>query len=152
MTKDRPAYSYRVDEAVPEFPDAGPCTVMDAHCSLCARGAKWIAHNDRQGEFRIIPLQSDLGSALMVHYEIDPTDPMSWLFVEDGYAYSSMDAVIRVGNRLGGVWKALNILRLIPRRAQDYFYGLIARNRYRFFGKTDLCNLLDPEVRKRLLN
>ena len=152
MKNDRPAYSYRVDEAVPNFADTGPCTVMDAHCSLCAHGAKWIAHNDHQGVFRIIPLQSDLGNALMVHYEMDPADPMSWLFVEDGHAYSSMDAVIRVGSRLGGMWKALNILRVIPRRAQDYFYGLVARNRYRFFGKTDLCNIPDLEVRKRLLS
>ncbi|MEH6401910.1 MAG: DCC1-like thiol-disulfide oxidoreductase family protein, partial [Sneathiella sp.] len=122
------------------------------HCALCARGAKWIAHNDHHGIFRIIPLQSDLGNALMIHYEIDPADPLSWLFVEDGCAYSSMDAVIRVGIRLGGIWKTLNILRLIPKRAQDYVYGLIARNRYRFFGKTDLCTIPDPEVRKRLLN
>ncbi|MEH6478138.1 MAG: DCC1-like thiol-disulfide oxidoreductase family protein, partial [Sneathiella sp.] len=88
----------------------------------------------------------------MVHYEIDPADPMSWLFIEDGHAYSSMDAMIRVGNRLGGIWKVLTILRVIPRQAQDYLYGLIARNRYRLFGKTDLCNIPDIEVRKRLLN
>jgi len=87
----------------------------------------------------------------MAHYEIDPDDPMSWLFIEDGCAYSSLDAFIRVGSRLGGMGKALNILRIIPRRAQDYVYGLIARNRYRFFGETDLCNIPDPEVRKRLL-
>ena len=152
MKTDRPAYSYKADTTVPKFVDIGPCAVMDAHCSLCARGAKWIAHNDNQEVFRIIPLQSDLGNALMLHYEMDPADPLSWLFIEEGYAYASMDAVIRVGNRLGGIWKASNILRLIPRRAQDYIYGLIARNRYRLFGKTDLCNIPDPEVRKRLLN
>lgn len=152
MKIDKPAYSYRVDETVPQFTDTGPCTVMDAHCSLCARGVKWIAHNDHQELFRIIPLQSELGNALMLHYELNPADPMSWLFIEDGCAYSSMDAMIRVGNRLGGMWKTLNILRVIPKQAQDYLYGLIARNRYRFFGKTNLCNTPDPEIRKRLLN
>ncbi len=151
MKSDRPAFSFRVDEAVPNFIDTGPFTVMDAQCSLCARGAKWIAHNDPQNVFRIIPLQSDLGNALMRHYEMDPADPMSWLFIEEGYAYSSLDAVIRVGNRLGGIWRALNILSIIPKRGRDYFYGLIARNRYRFFGQTDLCNVSDVEIIKRLI-
>lgn len=152
MKTDRPAYSYRDDRTVPEFTDTGPFTVMDAHCSLCARGAKWIAHNDHKDVFRIIPLQSDLGNALMEHYGMDPADPMSWLFIEEGCAYSSMEAMIRVGNRLGGLWKMVSILRVIPRRAQNYVYGLIARNRYRLFGKIDLCTLPDPEVRKRLLS
>ncbi|MEH6477757.1 MAG: DCC1-like thiol-disulfide oxidoreductase family protein [Sneathiella sp.] len=151
MKSDLPAYSFRVDDAVPNFIDTAPFTVMDAQCSLCARGAKWIAHNDHQNVFRIIPLQSDLGKALMRHYGMDPTDPMSWLFIENGRGYTSMDAVIRVGDRLGGVWKVLNILRVIPKHGQDYFYGLIARNRYRFFGKTDLCNVSDVEIKKRLI-
>ncbi len=146
MKIEKPPYSYRVDENVPQFSDTGPFTVMDAHCSLCACGAKWIAHNDYQEVFRVIPLQSDLGNALMLHYEMDPADPMSWLFVEDGCAYSSMDAIIRVGNRLGRIWKALNILRVIPRQAQDYIYGLFARNRYRFFGKTDCIAWLMPDM------
>ena len=145
------AYSYRKDQHVPAFEDDGPCTVMDAHCAVCARGARWIARNDRPGEFRIIPIQSDLGKALLNHYGMDADDPLSWLYLENGAAFSSMDAIIRVGQRLGGVWKGLVIFQILPRGVQDYFYGLLARNRYRLGGKVDMCSLPDAELQKRLM-
>lgn len=126
-------------------------TVMDAHCALCARGARWIARNDRAGAFTIIPVQSELGGALMRHYGLDPADPVSWLYVEHGRAFTSLDALIRVGRRLGGVWRGLVVLRLLPRAVQDPLYRLVARNRYRLFGRADLCALPDPQVQKRLL-
>lgn len=124
---------------------------MDAHCALCARGATWIARHDRAQEFTIIPVQSELGSALMRHYGLDPTDPLSWLYLENGRAYSSLDALMRAGRRLGGVWKGLTILRILPAPLQDRLYAWVARNRYRMFGRADLCALPDPDVQKRLL-
>ena len=126
-------------------------TVMDAECSLCAKGAGWIARNDGPCEFRIIPAQSGPGRGLLEHYGLDPDDPASWLYVEDGKAFASLDALIQVGLRLGGVWKALIILRLIPRSIRDWLYRLVARNRYRLFGRAELCVLPDPEIRKRLV-
>ena len=152
FTSKREAYSYRSDPMIPTFDEEGPRTVMDANCSLCARGARWIVHNDSRDEFKIIPLQSDLGRALMVHYGLDPEDPLSWLFLENGHAYNSLDALIRAGWRLGGIWRGLSALKLLPRSIQDRLYSFVARNRYRFFGRTDLCSLPDAQVQKRLLS
>ena len=59
-------------------------TVMDANCALCAKGASWIARNDHADEFRIVPIQSVQGRALLVENDLDPHDPASWLFVENG--------------------------------------------------------------------
>ena len=145
------SYSWREDASVPEFADTGPVTVMDATCGLCARGARWIAKHDRQVEFRIIPLQSDLGSALMRHFGMDPQDPLSWLYLEEGFGYSSLDATMKVGMRLGGVWRGLAALRVIPAPLRDWAYGFVARNRYRVMGRADLCNLPDPDIQQRLL-
>ena len=72
-------YSYKADPKVPDFPDFETFSVMDASCALCAKGAKWISRGDKSGEWRIIPMQSDLGRALLVHYGLDPDDPTSWL-------------------------------------------------------------------------
>ncbi|MGI9393625.1 MAG: thiol-disulfide oxidoreductase DCC family protein [Boseongicola sp.] len=140
------------DSSVGEFSAGNVLTVMDARCSLCARGATWIARNDKAQEFTIIPVQSSVGSALMRHYGLDPSDPSSWLYLEDGLAYSSLDALTRVGRRLGGVWRGLGILRILPTTLQDFMYRAVARNRYRIFGSTDLCTLPDAEVQKRLLS
>ncbi|WP_235862198.1 thiol-disulfide oxidoreductase DCC family protein [Roseovarius litorisediminis] len=115
------------------------------------RGARWIAHNDRRDEFRIIPMQSALGRALLLHYDLDPDDPSSWLYVERGIAFSSLDAVIRVGLQLGGIWRALTLLRIIPKGLQDRLYYFVARKRYRLSGHADLCTPPDPDVQHRLI-
>jgi predicted DCC family thiol-disulfide oxidoreductase YuxK len=124
---------------------------MDATCGICAKGARWIAHNDSQQEFRIIPLQSDLGHALMRHHGLDPQDPTSWLYLQDGLPYEGADAVIRVAQRLGGKWRILGALRIIPAGLLHHLYLVIARNRYRLSGRADLCNLPDPAIQARLL-
>lgn len=151
MQLNFPVYSYRNDPTVPAFNDAGARTVMDAQCALCARGARWISHNDTANEFRIIPVQSDLGAALLRHYGMDPDDPVSWLYLIDGEAYTSLDAVIRVGQRLGGIMRALVVFRVLPRVVQDVIYGFVARNRFAFGGRTDLCGLPDKEIQSRLM-
>ena len=151
MYFDRPPFSYQHDNNIPKFTDTGPVCVMDAHCALCARGAKWIAHNDHSEEFKIVPLQSQLGKALMTHYSMDPDDPTSWLYLVDGFGYTSLDALINVGHRLGRVWKFLAILRVFPRGLRDILYRTVATNRYRWFGTADLCTLPDSEVQKRLI-
>ena len=125
-------------------------TVMDAHCALCARGAKWIAHGDTADVFKIVPIQGELGRSLLIRNALDPDDPTSWLYVEDGIAYTSLDALVRVGWRLGGVWKALIVFRLLPRGVQDTLYNAVARRRY-LAGQTDLCAMPDPAVQQRLV-
>ena len=144
-------FSFRNDPAVPQFDAPDHFTVMDANCGLCARGAAWIARNDAQEKFRIVPVQSALGAALLRHYGMDPDDPLSWLYIEKGRAYTSLDAIVRVGRELGGIWKMLAIFNVLPRRAQDYLYGIIARNRYRFLGRKSFCDIPDPRIQSRVL-
>lgn len=124
---------------------------MDASCGLCARGAKWIARNDTAKAFRIIPMQSPLGQALMRHFDMDPEDPLSWVYLEHGSGFASLDAVMRVGRRLGGVWHVLGSLRILPAPLRDAVYGIVARNRYKVMGRADLCSMPDAQVQARLL-
>lgn len=96
-------------------------------------------------------MQSELGSALLRHFGMDPNDPTSWLYLSDGRAFGEIDGMIRVAQQLGGVWRMLAVLRIMPRGFQAWIYARLARNRYRVFGTGDLCALPDPEVQKRLL-
>ena len=144
-------FSFLDDPAVPRFNVPDHFTVMDANCGLCARGAAWIARNDAGEKFRIVPVQSVLGAALLEHYGMDPEDPLSWLYIEKGLAHTSMDAIVRVGKQLGGIWKVLAIFDVMPRGAQDCLYGFIARNRYRFLGRKSFCDMPDPRIQARVL-
>ena len=151
MLTDRSPYSFVADPSVPSFDPPDHFTVMDAHCGLCAKTARWIVRNDTQGRFGIVPMQSALGTALLHHYGMDPEDPRSWLYVRMGVAYTSLDAVIRIGSELGGIWRTLRAFRVLPRSLQDALYNLVARNRYRFIGRVDWCSMPDPEIRDRLI-
>ena len=147
----REAYSYRGDATVPAFEDGGPVVFMDGGCALCTRGARAVAKLDRAGEFRICPIQSPLGRAMLKHYGLDPDDPESWLYLCDGKAYNSIDAMIRAGARLDGWGQALQPLAILPRRVQDWLYRRIARNRYRLFGRANMCEVADGDLKRRLL-
>lgn len=151
MLVDRAPYSYQDDPDVPTFDDNGPIVFMDGTCVLCTAGARAIARFDRKRDFRICPVGSKTGRAVLEHYGLEPDDPDSWLALIDGRAYTSLDAIIRVANRLGGVGRVLQVLRVLPRPAQDWLYRRIALNRYRLFGRTDMCAVPDPAFRARLM-
>ncbi len=144
-------FSFLDDPAVPRFDAPDHFTVMDANCGLCAKGAAWIARNDAAEEFRIVPVQSPLGAALLRHYGMDPENPLSWLYIEKGHAHTSLDAIIRVGKALGGIWQVFTIFNVLPRGLQDYLYGVVARNRYKFLGRTSFCDMPDPRIQSRIL-
>ncbi|MBL4787347.1 MAG: DUF393 domain-containing protein [Cohaesibacteraceae bacterium] len=151
MFNSREPYSYRYGARVPNFADLGPIAIMDGDCAFCSFGARMIARFDRAGEFRICRTQSPLGTSLLLHYGIDPDDPESWLYIINGRAYTSLDGIIRVGAQIGGIGLLLQPLRLLPRLVQDWLYQRIARNRYRLFGRSDMCALPDPALRARLM-
>ena len=146
-----PAYSYRDDPDVPEFPDEHPVVFMDGECALCSRAARLIVARDKSRSMRICPTQSELAHSVFAHYQLDASDPETWLYLEHGRPWTSMAGIIRVGRQLGGLARTTEIFALLPARMQNWLYLKLAQNRYRLFGHTDMCSLPDPELQKRLL-
>ena len=144
----RNPYSYRDDPDVPVFPDDKPLFVFDGYCVLCSGGASWLMRHGR-GRVRLASAQSQLGSALYRHYEIDPDQ--TYLLIASGTAASESTGYLRLCRLLGGSWRLVLIFGLIPRGLRDSAYRMIARNRYRWFGKVDRCALLSDEQRGQLL-
>jgi predicted DCC family thiol-disulfide oxidoreductase YuxK len=128
-----------------------PIAVMDATCALCSWGARVIHRLDRAGEIKIAPIQSQTGARLMRDNGLDPLDPDTWLFIEDGAVWRDFDALIRVGQRSGGVGRGLIVLKVLPSTFRNWLYQRIARNRYAMFGRGDMCALPDPAFRARFL-
>jgi predicted DCC family thiol-disulfide oxidoreductase YuxK len=143
--------SYRSDPAVPPFPDDKALVVFDGVCVLCSGFARFILQRDRDFAFRLTTAQSPLGQALYRHYGLDPDEFESNLVLADGRAYAKLDTVTVLAKRLGGPWRALGLLRLIPRFLGDWIYDRIARNRYALFGRTEHCMLPLPEWRERFI-
>lgn len=129
-----------------------PTAVMDATCALCSWGARMIHWLDKSGEIKIAPIQSDTGTELMRDNGLDPLDPDTWLFIENGTVWRDFDALIRVGQRCGGVGWLFVLLRVLPRPVRNWLYAHVARNRYAMFGRGDFCAVPDVPFGARLLS
>ena len=130
---------------------ANPIVLFDGVCNLCNGSVQFLIRRDPGARFRFASLQSPVGERLRGELGIDRQAVDSVILVEEGRWYKESDAALRIARGLGGPWKALGIFRLIPRPLRDGLYRLIARNRYRWFGKTEACWLPTPELRGRFL-
>ncbi|MBG8555291.1 thiol-disulfide oxidoreductase DCC family protein [Hymenobacter guriensis] len=128
--------------------------LFDGVCNLCNGFVQFIIRHDAAGYFRFAALQSAEGQALLAAHGISLpalSDPDSVVLVADGQAYQHSTAVLRIARRLGGIWPVLAIGLLVPRAWRDAAYRLVARNRYRWFGRQEACLLPTPALKSRFL-
>ena len=146
----REPYSYRDDPAVPSFPDDRPLILFDGDCVLCSGSARFILRHDRAGRFRLAPVQSPLGQALLAHYGVDPADPSTMLLIEAGRAHERSDAVLRIASGLPAPISAAAVLRVVAASWRDALYLWVARRRRRLAGPT-WCAMPDKAAADRIL-
>lgn len=149
MTEARPPYDFRNDPNVPPFDDSKALFVFDGVCVLCSGGASWLMRFDRKRRVNLTSAQGALGQSLYTHFGLVLDE--SYLLIDGGRAYKASGGYLQLCKVLGGPWHLLRILGLIPKVLRDWVYAQIARNRYRWFGKTDFCVLLTEEQRQRLV-
>ncbi|MEK8132857.1 thiol-disulfide oxidoreductase DCC family protein [Paenibacillus filicis] len=129
-----------------------PVVLYDGVCGFCQRAVQFILPRDRKGSFRFAALQSEIGQSLLQEYGLGNASPDTFVLIDRGHAYTRSTAGLRVLRELGGAWSWLFAAIIVPRPIRDYVYGVIARNRYRLFGKADACLLPGPDVRARFLD
>lgn len=146
------AYSYRDDDRVPDFPDDRPLIVFDGVCALCSGFVRFVLRHDPDGRYRFLAAQSDLGAALYRHYGLaaDPWDTN--LLIQDGRVFTRSTGASEIVRRFGGAWAVIGLLRFLPQRWRDGLYDCVARNRYRWFGRHDLCLIPDAALADRFLS
>jgi predicted DCC family thiol-disulfide oxidoreductase YuxK len=125
--------------------------LFDGVCNFCSASVRFVIRHDRRAIFRFASLQSELGKEICRRRGIDPEDIQTFLVNVEGRILVRSDAAIAVASRFGGVWKIAALLRLVPRVARDSVYAMIARNRYRWFGRTALCMTPEPNIKDRFL-
>jgi predicted DCC family thiol-disulfide oxidoreductase YuxK len=115
--------------------------VFDGLCNLCSGGARWLEHHQSKPPFQLVPMQSDLGRALLARHGYDPDDPLTFLVLDGRLCLTQSDAWIHLIVAAGAGWRLMRAARIIPRAWRDSVYRLIARNRYRWFGRRQNCYL-----------
>jgi predicted DCC family thiol-disulfide oxidoreductase YuxK len=136
---------------------ASPLIVFDGICHLCTGFVRFVIRWDRAALFQFLPAQSPRGEALYARLglksgALENQDWDSNLLVLDGRVYTELDAFVEIARRFGGLWRLMPILNAIPRTLRDWLYNRLARNRYRWFGKRDVCYLPTPDLAPRFLN
>ena len=124
--------------------------LYDGVCIFCSRWIRFVATRDVAVRFRFTPIQSDYGARLARAFGIDPDDPDTNAVVHGGVAYLKSDAALTVLSSLPG-WGWARMLFAVPKSLRNAVYSLVARNRYKIFGKYDQCFVPDAAMRARVL-
>ena len=124
--------------------------LYDGVCIFCSRWVRFVAVRDVERRFRFTAVQSAYGTRLAQAFGIDPADPDTNAVIHGGVAYFKSDAALTVLSHLPG-WRSVNVLFAVSKPLRDAVYNLIARNRYRIFGKYDQCFVPDEDMCGRVL-
>jgi predicted DCC family thiol-disulfide oxidoreductase YuxK len=137
--------------------------LFDGKCNLCNGAVQFIIDHERAPNLKFAPLQSELASERLTQaIGTEATralvlgangegDPDSIVVIEGGKAYTHSTAALRLASHLTAPWRWAFVFYIVPRFIRDVVYRWIARNRYRWFGKTESCRVPTPELRARFV-
>ncbi len=125
--------------------------VFDGVCNLCNGAVNLILKYDKKKHFLFTPLQSETGTRFLHEFGLDPIDTDTILLVSDGRAYVKSVAVFEIIKGLAGGWQILSIFRFLPLSLRDGIYAVVARHRYRLFGKRDKCMMPTEALKERFI-
>jgi len=128
-----------------------PVVLFDGVCNFCNGVVRWVFDRDPSGNFRFAPLQSDFANRRLA--ELGRNVSLDTIvLIEGDRVYERSDAVLRVARRLRPPWPLVSALLAIPRPVRDLVYGLVAKVRYRIWGRRETCGIPPPGLRERFLD
>jgi predicted DCC family thiol-disulfide oxidoreductase YuxK len=128
--------------------------LFDGVCNLCNNAVNFIIERDKKDVFRFASLQSETGRKLTSDRGIEVEEAMnSFMLIEPGVAYYQRStAALEVAKELSGGYSMLRYFSFLPEGFRDSIYNLVARNRYKWFGKKDNCMIPTPELKAKFLD
>lgn len=125
--------------------------LFDGVCNLCDRSVVWVIKHDKKDSFRFVSLQSELGIALAKHIGFDASKLDSIVLYEPGIAYyTKAEAVLHILKTIGGIYSLLGVF-LNMKNFSNTVYDLVAKNRYKWYGKKETCLVPTPEIKEKFL-
>jgi predicted DCC family thiol-disulfide oxidoreductase YuxK len=126
--------------------------LFDGVCNFCNERINFIIRHDKKNYFRFAPLQSETGKKVLRENGRDDTDPDTFILVENGKIYDRTTAALRIAKKLNGAWPLMYAFIVVPPFIRDVVYRIIAKNRYKWWGKKESCMIPTPEVRKKFVD
>jgi predicted DCC family thiol-disulfide oxidoreductase YuxK len=129
-----------------------PVILFDGVCNLCSGAVRFVIKHDPERQFRFASLQSNFGEAVMKHFGLPVDQFNSFILMENGKIYTRSTGALRVAKKLRGTLSLVYAFIIIPRFIRDAVYNLIARKRYKWFGKKEECWVPTPELRSLFID
>lgn len=139
----------------PTGPSSGrPLVLFDGVCNLCSAAVQWLIARDPDARLRYASLQSGAARAALekVGAPGPGSLPDSIVFIDDEGVHVRSAAAIRIASKLGLPYSLLRGALLVPRPIRDALYRFVARNRYRWFGRREVCMRPSPDLASRFLD
>jgi predicted DCC family thiol-disulfide oxidoreductase YuxK len=114
--------------------------LFDGVCHFCHASINFVIDNDAENRYQFASLQSDYAQQVLAQYQRNNNDINTVFLIRNGKLYEKSDAALEIVRYLRG-WSWLALLRYIPQFIRNPVYDLVARNRYRIFGKSEVCRL-----------
>jgi len=125
--------------------------LFDGVCKLCNASVNFIIRHDPKAYFRFAPLQSEFAQKILVSNDISTENFESLVLVENDQVFLKSTATLKIARKLNGLWPVFYVLIFLPIPIRDFFYNLIAKHRYRIFGRKNTCMIPGKDMMKRFI-
>ena len=125
--------------------------LFDGVCNFCNASINFVIDHDPDKKFQFASLQSDFGQTILREHSRNLSDFDSVILLQNGQLLIKSEAAFAIAKQLSGAWAGLAIFRILPTVITDFFYELIAKNRYKIFGKTESCRMPTPDIKERFI-
>jgi predicted DCC family thiol-disulfide oxidoreductase YuxK len=125
--------------------------LFDGVCNLCNCLVQFIIKRDPKATFSFAAIQSEMGQELLMQMKSHSDELNSVVYIRDENYFFKSSAILHIFKDMGGIWKLFYVFIIIPSFIRDSVYAVIARTRYKVFGKRETCMIPSADIQNRFL-
>lgn len=129
-----------------------PILFFDGVCNLCSSSVQFVLKHNKKGNIQFASLQSQFAKQRLKSFNLPKDYLQSLVLIESEEIYIKSDAALRISKHLSGIWSIGSVFLIIPKFIRDAAYDLIAKHRYKWFGKAETCWIPKPEWKERFMD
>ncbi|NNG26249.1 MAG: DUF393 domain-containing protein [Ignavibacteriaceae bacterium] len=126
--------------------------LFDGVCNFCNYWVNFILERDKNDFFRFAAMQSEAGQKLLKKFNLGQTNFDTFILIDGENYHTKSTAALVIARKLRSVVKLLYPFIFLPKFIRDFFYDLIAKNRYKFFGRKEVCKIPNEKERVQFLD
>lgn len=125
--------------------------LFDGVCNFCNDSINFVIDRDPNNHFVFAPLQEQTGQEILKKYQLLTSDFDTVMLLRKGKIYTKSSAALQIARKMSGAWPLFFLFWIVPPFIRDSAYDILAKNRYKWFGKEEACRMPTPELRSRFI-